>query len=59
MSRSTATYRSGFETTAVTNTVWPVRRFISPRKPDGPWRTISWPAASTITTSPSRIAMKG
>ena len=28
-------------------TVCPERRFISPRKPDAPWRTISWPAASS------------
>lgn len=40
-SRSTSTYRSGFVTIAVTNNVWPVRRFSSPKKPDGPRRKIS------------------
>ena len=40
-SRSTATYRNGSDTTAVTKTVWPVSRFISPRKPACPWRRIS------------------
>jgi len=43
----------------LTNTVWPVSKFISPRNPDVPWRMISPPAASTIATSPSRIAMNG
>jgi hypothetical protein len=58
-SRSTAMYRSGCVTTAVRKTVCPDRRFISPRNPDGPWRRISWPAASWIATSPARIAMNG
>ena len=57
--RSTAMYRTGFVTSAFTNTVCPDRRFNSPRNPDGPWRMISLPAASTIATSPSRIAMNG
>ena len=37
----------------------PESRFISPRKPVAPWRTISWPAESRIVISPSRIATNG
>ena len=57
--RSTAMYRSGSVTSALTKTVCPDRRFSSPRKPEGPCLTSSFPAASTIATSPSRIAMNG
>ena len=57
--RSTAMYRTGSTTSALTKTVWPERRFSSPRKPDAPCLMSSFPAASTIATSPSRIAMNG
>ena len=58
-SRSTAMYRNGCVTTAVRKTVCPVRRFISPRKLEAPWRMSSFPAASRIATSPSTIATNG
>src|SRR6185312_15339267 len=40
-------------------TVWPERRFSSPRNFPGPQRMISLPAPSRIATSPSRIATSG
>jgi len=43
----------------VRKTVCPERRFISPRKPEAPCRTISSPAASVTAASPSTIAMNG
>jgi hypothetical protein len=58
-SRSTAMYRSGCVTTAVTKTVCPDNRFSSPRKPELPCLTISLPAASSTATSPSTTAMNG
>ena len=48
--------RSGSVTTAVEKTVCSESRFDSPRKPAGPWRSISAPVWPSTAASPSTIA---